>query len=80
MHRHGFAEFTNVRAAAKHTIGTGDDNGMESNISARQRQRGGNTLPGSETHAIDRRVINRDEGDIVLDLVASGHWVFLMRV
>ena len=76
LHRDGLAEFTNIRAPGQHPIGAGDHDGPHVNGRQRTLQSSFHTLAGRQAHAVDGWIINRDDGDIFLNLIASGHFVF----
>ena len=76
LHRHRLAKFTNVGSAGQHAVGTGDNDGQYAIVHDRPLHRCLHRLPGRQTHAIDGRIINGDDGDTVLDLVAGGHLIF----
>ena len=73
---HGFvgAKFSDVGTAGKCLAGTGDDDGAHRIVCQSAVQAAGNALPGGQAQTIDRRVGQRDDGDVAaMDLVFSTH-------
>ena len=80
LHRHWFSEFANICASGQYTIGAGDHNCLDASVVGCPLQCRSDCLPGREAHAVDGRIIDRDDGNIFMGLIACGHWGFLGRI
>ena len=78
-HGLGRAEFTDVGAAGEGFARARDDDGLDSRICQCLSHTVGNADPGGVPQAVDRRVVERDKGDIALNLVMRCHAGFPSR-
>ena len=75
LDRLGRAELADVRAARKRLAGTGQHDGLDRGVVLGLLQRFDDGLAGGQAQTVDRRVVQRDDGDVAVDLVLSGHGI-----
>ena len=73
LQRFGRAKFADVGTARKGLAGTGNHDGLDRGVVIGAVQAGGNALARGQAQTVDRRVVQRDDGDLAVYLVFSGH-------
>ena len=73
MHGLGRAKFADVGAAREGFACAGQHNGHHSGVSQRLLHALGDALAGGQAQAIDRRVVEGDNGNIAVNLVVGSH-------
>ena len=76
LHRFGAAKFLDVGTARESLAGPGDDDGPRRGLGIRFGQALGNPLARCQTQSVDWRVVQRDHGDVTVQLVLGSHACF----
>ncbi|MNQ70654.1 hypothetical protein D3C85_852980 [compost metagenome] len=66
-------EFADVGAARESLAGAGDDDGLDGRIVQRTGQAFDDAQPGAVTQAVDGGIVERDDGNAVLNLILRCH-------
>jgi hypothetical protein len=73
LHGLGRIEFTDVGAARESLASAGDDDGLDGGIVQRTGHAFDDAKPGAVTQAVDRGIVERDDGYAVLNLILRCH-------